>query len=241
MSFETSFTPSGQFLKAQPWFRPLPPEQQAHVAKNVTTRRGKKGDVLLHSGEMVEGWYAVLSGLVKLQSSSSQGRVSAFIGVSDGEWFGEGSALKEEPRRYDVIALRDTELFCLPRAIFDELLATCLPFNHYLVAHLNRRLGQAMFLIEAGRLRSPEQRVALYLSRVCFWQGRRRLVLSQEELGLLVGLSRQTVNRALKSMEQQGLVSLALGRVTMLDEQALTAHADCMDEPTPKTPALKQA
>ncbi len=81
-----------------------------------------------------------------------------------------------------------------------------------------------MTIIEAGRLRSPEERVALYLSRV-FWQGRRRLVLSQEELGHLVGLSRQTVNRALKSMEQQGLVSLALGRVTMLDEQALTAYA----------------
>ena len=224
MSLDTSSTASSQFLRAQPWFRELPAGQQARVTAGVFTSQGKKGDVLLRAGSEVEGWYAVLSGLVKLQSSSARGRVSAFIGVPDGEWFGEGSALKPEPRRYDVIALRDTELFCLSRAIFDELMATCLPFNHFLVAHLNKRLGQAMTIIEAGRLRSPEERVALYLSRV-FWQGRRRLVLSQEELGHLVGLSRQTVNRALKSMEQQGLVSLALGRVTMLDEQALTAHA----------------
>lgn len=240
MPFETVITSSTQFLKAQPWFRHLPTEQQAQVAERVTTRPGKKGDLLLRAGDEVEGWYAVLSGLVKLQSSSAQGRLSAFIGVPDGEWFGEGSAMKAEPRRYDVIALRDTQLFCLPRAIFNELLATCLPFNHFLVAHLNRRLGQAMTIIEAGRLRSPEQRVALYLSRV-FWQGRRRLVLSQEELGHLVGLSRQTVNRALKSMEQQGLVSLALGRVTMLDEQALTAHADSNDEPAPRIQGLKPA
>ena len=228
MPFETAVTPSSQFLKTQPWFRHLPPEQQVNVTQSVLTRFGEKGEVLLRSGDEIEGWYAVLSGLVKLQSSSAQGRVSAFLGVPDGEWFGEGSAMKAEPRRYDVIALRDTELFCLPRVIFNELLAGCLPFNHFLVAHLNRRLGQAMSIIEAGRLRSPEQRVALYLSRV-FWQGRRRLVLSQEELGHLVGLSRQTVNRALKSMELQGLVSLALGRVTMLDEQALTTHADRKD------------
>jgi CRP/FNR family cyclic AMP-dependent transcriptional regulator len=228
MTFAIACTPSSQFVEAQPWFRDLSEAQQAVVLQSVFSRPGKKGDVLLRAGDAVEGWYAVLSGLVKLQSSSSQGRLSAFLGVPDGEWFGEGSAMKPEPRRYDVIALRDTELFCLPRAVFDELLDNCLPFNHFLVAHLNKRLGQAMTIIEAGRLRSPEQRVALYLSRI-FWPGRKRLVLSQEELGHLVGLSRQTVNRALKSMEQQGLVSLALGRVTMLDEQALSAYAVCKD------------
>lgn len=223
MPFDVS-CPSTQFLQVQPWFRHLPAISQARVAESVVTQAGKKGEVLLHAGDEVHGWYAVLSGLVKLQSSSSEGRVSAFLGVPDGEWFGEGSTLKAEPRRYDAIALRDTLLLCLPRARFEELLADSLPFNHYLVAHLNRRLGQAMTIIEAGRLRAPEQRVALYLSRV-FWQGRRRLTLSQEELGHLAGLSRQTVNRALKSMEQQGLVSLEFGGVTMLDEQALTAHA----------------
>jgi CRP-like cAMP-binding protein len=216
--------PSNQFLHMQPWFRQLPEETQARVADSVFTQAASKGEVPLHAGEEVKGWYAVLSGLVKLQSSSSQGRVSAFIGVPDGEWFGEGSTLKTEPRRYDVIALRDTQLLCLPRAQFDELLAGCLPFNHFLVAHLNRRLGQAMAIIEAGRLRAPEQRVALYLSHV-FWQGRRKLVLSQEELGHLAGLSRQTVNRALKSLEQRGLVSLEFGRVAMLDGPALAAYA----------------
>lgn len=224
MSFEPAALPQHRFLRGQPWFAALSDDARANLLQRSLTQSGRKGDVMLAAGTPVQGWYAVLSGLVKLQSTSSEGRVSAFLGVPDGEWFGEGSVLKTEPRRYDVIALRDTVLLCLPRAEFDTLLAGCLPFNHFLVAHLNRRLGQAMTIIEAGRLRSPEQRVALYLSRV-FWQGRRRLVLSQEELGHLAGLSRQTVNRALKSMEQLGLVSLDFGRVAMLDEQALAAYA----------------
>jgi CRP/FNR family cyclic AMP-dependent transcriptional regulator len=224
MSFEPAALPHHRFLRGQPWFAALSGDGRATLLARTLTLSARKGDVMLAAGTPVQGWYAVLSGLVKLQSTSSEGRVSAFLGVPDGEWFGEGSVLKTEPRRYDVIALRDTVLLCLPRAEFDSLLTDCLPFNHFLVAHLNRRLGQAMTIIEAGRLRSPEQRVALYLSRV-FWQGRRRLVLSQEELGHLAGLSRQTVNRALKSMEQLGLVSLEFGRVAMLDEQALAAYA----------------
>lgn len=213
-----------RFLHAQPWFAALPAATADALFARSTTQAGRKGEVMLAAGAPVQGWYAVLSGLVKLQSTSADGRLSAFLGVPDGEWFGEGSVLKTEPRRYDVIALRDSVLLCLPRAQFDKLLADSLPFNHFLVAHLNRRLGQAMTIIEAGRVRSPEQRVALYLSRV-FWPGRRQLALSQEELGHLAGLSRQTVNRALKVMEELKLVSLDFGRVVILDEQALAAYA----------------
>lgn len=215
---------STQFLQKHLWFRQLPEIQKNDIAESVLNLEGNKGEVLLHAGEKAQGWYAVLSGLVKVQSQSfQQGPVSAFIGVPDGEWFGEGSVLKSEARRYDVIALRDTKLLCLLSTHFDELLANSLPFNHFLIAHMNRRIGQAMAVIEADRLRAPDERVALYLSRV-FWQDRRRLTLSQEEIGHLAGLSRQTVNRALQSMAQQGLVSLDFGRVTILDEGALARY-----------------
>ncbi len=48
-----------------------------------------------------------------------------------------------------------------------------------------------------------------------------RHLLSQKELGHLVGLSRQTVNRVLREMERLQLVSLAFGRVDILDEPGL--------------------
>jgi CRP/FNR family transcriptional regulator, cyclic AMP receptor protein len=175
----------------------------------------------------VKGLYAVLSGLVKLQSQSSQGRRQGYLGIPGGEWFGEGSVLRKGPWRYDVIALRDTELLCLPRPIFDELRDTSLKFNHALADHLNMRLSQAMAIIETFRLRTPEQRVAMYLGPV-LWHGPRKLSLSQEELGILAGLSRQTVNQTLKLLEQQGLVALEFGRVSILDERGLIelAHQD---------------
>lgn len=214
--------PALHFLRLQPWFGPLTAEAQQRLLGSVSTIRGRKGDVLLHSGEPVQGWYAVLSGLVKLQSQSAQGRRQAFLGIPGGEWFGEGSAMKREVRRYDVIALRETELLCVPCAWFDELRATSLPFCHALHEQFNMRLGQAMAIIETMRLRSPEQRVAMYLGRH-LWHGSRRLALSQEELGILAALSRQTVNTVLKEFERRGLVSLEFGRVEIVDEAGLEA------------------
>jgi CRP/FNR family transcriptional regulator, cyclic AMP receptor protein len=212
--------PSTRFLQAQPWFAELPAGAQEGIAQAVWLQQGAKGDVMLRAGDRVQGWYAVLSGLVKLQSRPVQGRRSAYLGIPGGEWFGEGSAMKGEARHYDVIALRETELLCLPGAEFQRLRAESLTFNQALADQLNMRLGQAMAIIETMRLRTPEQRVAMYLGRH-LWHGPRRLSLSQEELGILAGLSRQTVNFVLKGLEQRGLVSLEFGRVSILDDQGL--------------------
>jgi CRP-like cAMP-binding protein len=231
-NFQDVSRPATQFLRGQRWFAELEPDTQARIADRVFTIQGSKGDVMLRSGEAVDGWYAVLSGLVKLQSQLSRGRRQGYLGIPGGEWFGEGSVMKDEPRRYDVIALRDSELLCLPRAEFAELRAANLKFNQAIAELLNMRLGQAMLIIETFRLRTPEQRVAIYLSRV-LWHGPRKLSLSQEELGILVGLSRQSINQVLKTLEHQGLVSLDFGRVSIVNEQGLMDFAmkDDPDEP----------
>lgn len=219
--FTTPHSSSARFLAAQPWFARLPLATQQQVSDSLVQTSGKKGEVMLPAQAPVAGCYAVLSGLVKLQSVPVQGRSSTFLGVACGDWFGEGSALKMEPRQYEVVALRDTELLCLPRAEFDQLRATSIEFNQFLVNQLNLRVSQAMALIEAGRLRTPAQRVALSLSRL-FWSRSRKVSLSQDELASLVGVSRQTVNRALKALAQQGLVTLTFGRVDIPDDDALT-------------------
>jgi CRP-like cAMP-binding protein len=214
--------PAAQFFRLQPWFAHLPPAMADALVERSSLVRGAKGAVLLHAGEAVQGWYAVLAGLVSLQSQAADGRRQGFLGIPAGEWFGEGSVMKDEPRRYDAIALRDTDLLCLPRALFDELRETSIPFNRYLADHLNLRLGQAMTIIETMRLRTPEQRVAMYLGPR-LWRGSRKMGLSQEELGILAGLSRQTVNRVLNDLERRGLVQLEFGRIGIRDEAGLAA------------------
>jgi CRP-like cAMP-binding protein len=216
--------PATQFLQVQPWFATLDAKWRESLLGQLCVVRGGKGDVLLAAGEPVDGWYAVLYGLVKLQTQSPEGRRQAFLGIPAGEWFGEGSVLKDEPRRYDVIALRDTELVCLPRPEFDKLRTGSLAFCQSLIEQFNMRLGQAMAIIETSRLRSPQQRVAVYLGPQ-LWRGSRRMSLTQEELGILAGLSRQTVNAVLKEFERNRLVAVRFGRIEIVDEAGLQSVA----------------
>lgn len=209
-----------RLLRAQPWFAELPPELQDAVQQSAYTLRARRGQVALPAGESAQGWYAVVWGFVKLQSPLDDEQVSAFLALTAGEWFGEGAVMKDEARRYEAVALRDTVLLCVPRRSFHQLMAHSLPFARAVTAHLNQRLVQAMAIIEASRTRSLEKRLALYLSRT-LGHGAEHLQLSQEELGCLAGMSRQAVNRTLQVLERRGLVTLAHGRVAATHLEAL--------------------
>ncbi|MBI2749863.1 MAG: Crp/Fnr family transcriptional regulator [Burkholderiales bacterium] len=220
-------TPIHRFLQTQTWFTALPAARRDAIEAQVSTLSAARGQIMLPANERTQGWYGVVEGLIKISGRSKAGRRSDFLGVAAGDWFGEGAVLKNELRRYEVVALRDTVLLCLPSAVFHELAATSLGFNQYLVACMNLRLSQAMAMIEAERTRNPEQRIAVSLSRL-FWSRTRQLDLTQDELANLAGMSRQTANRALNALQERGLISLALNRIKVLDDAALTG---LLDEP----------
>jgi CRP/FNR family cyclic AMP-dependent transcriptional regulator len=209
-----------RLLREQPWFAELPCDLQDLVQHSACTLRARRGQVTLPAGEVAQGWYAVVWGLVKLQSPLDEEQVSAFLALTAGEWFGEGAVMNDGPRRYEAVALRDTVLLCVPRSTFHRLMAHSLPFARAVTSHLNQRLGQAMAIIEASRTRSLEKRLALYLSRT-LGHGAEHLQLSQEELGCLAGMSRQAVNRTLQVLQRRGLVTLAHGRVACTHQEAL--------------------
>lgn len=223
--FPTAPNPKLRFLQTQAWFSALPADQQNAIEAQVVTLTAERGAVVLQANERTQGWYGVLHGLVKISGRATEGRRSDFLGVGQGEWFGEGAVLKDELRRYQVVALRDTELLCLPSATFHQLHASNLAFNQCVVTCLNLRLSQAMAIIEAGRTRSPQQRIALSLSRL-FWSRTRQLDLTQDELASLAGLSRQTANRVLNALQEQGVIVLSMNRIKVVDDTALAKLLD---------------
>lgn len=213
--------PARIYLAQQPWFGSLDAGMRQTLIESMLWLRAARGELLLRRGTPVQAWWGVLSGMAKLQTAAPDGRISAFLSVPAGEWFGEGTVLNGGAWRYDVLALRDTTLIGMPVPLFRQLYETSLPFNHFLIERLNLRLGQAMTAIEAGRLRSPEERVAQYLMMFC-QAGVKRITVSQEDLGHLAGLSRQTTNRVLKAFEARGWISLEFSRIDVLQPEALS-------------------
>lgn len=210
------------------WAEALTPEEAERARRGTTERQFPAGAYICHRGDKLDAWTGVVTGLVKIGAISATGKAITFAGIGTGGWLGEGSVLKDEPRKYDLVALRTTRLAMMNRPTFMWLFDHSVGFNKFLVTQLNERMGQFIATIEHDRLHDPTARVArniAWLFNPVLYPGLGdHIEITQEELALLAGVSRQIVSRGLKILEEKGLLKAERRGLAVLDVNGLAAY-----------------
>ena len=212
-------------LDGVPWLRPLTADERDRVAPQLRIGDAEPGELICRRGRTATYWFGVVDGLLKMSTETADGHTITYSGLTAGGWFGDGTVMKREPYRYNVQALRKSLVAGLPVDTFHWLLDHSIGFNRFVMNQLNERLAQFIGTIEADRTPSPEQRVARNLAAlvnpVLFPGVGEMLRITQQELAYLVGLSRQRVNEALKTLAAQGVLQIEYGGLRILDLGAL--------------------
>lgn len=217
--------PTPEELAGIPWLAVLQPNERAVAVRNIKVGDAQAGDYVCRVGRPVTYWFGVVEGLLKMSTDNAQGRTITFSGLPPGGWFGEGTVLKREIYRYNVQALRKSVVGGLPVDTFHWLLDNSIGFNRFVMNQLNERLAQFIAAREIDRMTTPDLRVARNLAAlfnpVLFPGVGEVLRITQQELAYLVGLSRQRVNEALASLQEQGIIQVEYGGLRVLDLPAL--------------------
>ena len=211
-----------------PWLAVLLPEEALRARADLRVVEVESGEFVCRVSRDPAFWFGVIDGLLKMSNDTAQGVPITFTGIPPGGWFGEGTLLKHEPYRYNIQALRRSLLAGITVETFDWLLSRSIGFNRFVMLQLNERLGQFIGAREIDRLTQPDQRVARSLAALfhpTLYPGVGSLLrITQEELGYLVGLSRQRVNVALRSLQDEALIRIEYGGVRVLDLEALRRY-----------------
>ena len=195
--------------------------------RRVLARRTyRKDDTLFHEGDAGDLLYVIERGRVAIKVTTTLGDVVTLAVLGPGETFGEQALVDTQATRTaSAVALETVEVRTLHRRDFeaaraedrsmDELLVEMLAAQ---VRRLSARLQEALFVAADGRvLRRLAELVELYGAD----GGRSEIPLRQEDLASMAGTTRPTVNRLLRRLEQDGVVVLRRGQVTVLDTAAL--------------------
>ncbi len=203
------------------WAQDLTEAERERARRGISEKCYGKGAYVCHQGDRFDSWAGVVTGLVKLATISDLGKQVSLAGLANGAWFGEGSLLKSEARRYDVVTLRETRLMLMDLTTFNWLLEHSVGFNRYLVRQFNERLGQFIGRVENDRMLDAAGRVAHTLALLFNPRSNpglgRQIAITQEEIGLLSGLSRQVTNQSLKLLEGRGLLQVERGGIAIKD------------------------
>ena len=212
------------------WSRELSDREVEIARAGIVEKSFRANEYVFMRGDAFDYWTGIVTGLARMGTVSSGGKAVTLAGMTAGAWFGEGSMLKSELRRYDVVALRDTRLALMDRSTFFWLFENSVAFNRFLVRQLNERVGQFIGALEHGRMLDATSRVARSIASlfnpILYPDLTLHLEITQEEIGALSGISRQNANQCLKRLEKQRLLRLEYGGVTIVDLDRLRRYGE---------------
>ncbi|WP_043312065.1 Crp/Fnr family transcriptional regulator [Pseudomonas sp. ML96] len=216
-------------LESGQWFSHLPQPLRAALLAEARLLQLEAGQSLFRRGDPPCGLYAVLEGMMRVGAVSREGKEALLTLVEPPYWFGEISLFDGQPRTHDAYAEGPTRLLQVPQAALLALLAREPGYWRDFALLMSQKLRLAFIALEEMSLLPAAQRLARRLLMMAEGYGetgpRRVLHLAQEQLALMLGLSRQTTNQILKDLEARGALRLTYGEIEISDLAVLRQAA----------------
>jgi len=222
-------------LASSIWFAGLPEHLQTALLDKARIRHLKAAQQLHAKGEEGIGFYGICEGRLKVINVGASGKEMLFALLGPGTWFGEISLFDGLPRTHDSVCDTDAVIAVIPKAAFNELLNQYPELYPHFAKLLCSRVRSAFQFIDSSAGLSLEHQLIKRLLMLTSSYGQHlptgsaiTLTLSQESLAKMINSSRQTVNQLLRALQQQGLLQLHYGKITIPNTKALFSllHGD---------------
>ena len=202
-----------QFLAHNPLLQSWASADIQRLKSSAKTFRWSCGQALFERGDQARWLYIVISGSVKGVALSADGNEAIIDLAGAGQWFGGLSIIDQEPHRHTAIALEETHCIGLDGLIIREILEANPGLYREVVFMLCQRLRSTFKWIEDSLLNSVQDRIYARLLEIARNMGEAhedgfiiKNRLSQDALAAMLGVTRQTLNKALGELRQQGEV-----------------------------------
>lgn len=203
------------------------------IVNHLTRRRYRRGEVIFHEGDPGDALHVIMNGAVKIVLQSAEGDEAIIATVREGDFFGELAIVDGEPRSATATAIEATETATLPRDVFRGLLDEHPDLRDALLAglagELRRLTGHAEelhFLDLAGRLALRLVRLAGESPRAADGSVTLDWPYTQTDLAGMIGGTRQSVNRLLTELIDEGLLRLDRDQLVIIDLEGLARRAE---------------
>ncbi len=216
-----------EILNTGPWFKLLPDALQSSILGLSVIRTLANGETLFERGDQPGGIYAVVQGTLRVTGIREDGKEAILTFVEPPNWFGEIALFDGQLRTHTAIAEGTVTVVNAPQKRLLELLDSQPQYWRDFGLLLCSKLRFAFMALEDNALFPASQRLIRRLIMMSDgsgeWTGRaRRMIkLQQEQLGMMLGISRQTTNQILKDLETRGIIARAYGGIEILDPDKL--------------------
>ena len=204
----------------------LPALEREELLRAGRRRRFPRGQVLFHAGDPADAVHLVMAGRVAVRVTTPEGDEAILTVLGPGEVVGELALLSAGGvRTASVTALQPCETVALGRAQFDRLRAAGPAADRVLIDALTAQVTRlSEHLLEMLFVPARARVLRRLLTMAAEFDGG-PVLLTQEDIALMAGTTRPTVNEVLRDAERAGTVRLGRGRIEILDAARLAVRA----------------
>jgi CRP/FNR family cyclic AMP-dependent transcriptional regulator len=217
-----------QLIESDIGLQRMPRDAVLDLVRRARISTFRKGKNLFRKGDTGQSLLLVSDGFVKLSSTAPGGREVVLEIVGPGGWFGELAALSKSERNADattitpcrIVAIDGRDVLHVMERSPDTSLAILNMVGQRLRSATQRILDIAG--LPAGA-RLAKVLVDLHELRRSTSRGpaKAELILSQSDLGGIIGLTRESINKQLAIFRDAGWITTANRTITISDLQAL--------------------
>ena len=204
-------------------FNRLNDAQLASLVGRLKPVAYRRNDVIFTRGTPGRELFIIKKGRVKISLSNAEGKDLILNILSTSDVFGEMALFSGLPRSADAIALSQVEAWSLDQQTLEDLFKTVPGLAMNLVSWLSRKLSFTTEQTELLGLLDAYGRVANRLLQLARPDENNRLVvnISQQDLAAMLGLTREWINKILKTFADQGAIELNRSRIYIHNSQVL--------------------
>jgi len=179
-----------------------------------------EGDILFRQGDEAVAIYQIERGAVRLERQTVDGRRVVVHAARAGERLAEAS-LFAPAYHCDAIAVRASRVRAIPKAAALRALRDDPRAAEAFMAELARQLQRLRQGLEIRNVRSAQERTLLQLGLMAGSDGRVLLATPLQDVAAEIGLSRETLYRALAALERAGRIAREPGAIRLAGPSAL--------------------
>jgi CRP/FNR family transcriptional regulator len=207
-------------------FSGLSSQELAEIRAITTTRLMKKGELIFREGQQSQGFYIVVSGVVKVYRIGANGREQIIHFVEAGDAFAEATIFNGVyPANAE--AMGECLLLRIEREGFKQLLARDPQLSFKIMAMLENWLRRMRERISELCVNEVPARFACYVLSLPPGAARHNgqvsfdMTISKTALAQMLGTTKETLSRILRRMRQKRMLSYVGRRIVVLDRTKL--------------------
>ena len=219
-------------LRACPLFAQLEADALGELAARLRQRRYRRNEVVFHQGDPGDTLHVITEGAMKIVLPSPEGDEAIIATLRPGDFFGELALLDGGTHSATVTAVEAATTLALLRSAFLEVLGQSAGMRDALLRNLAGELRRLTGHVEELHFLDLAGRLAMRLVRLADEAGQdsAEVILdwpyTQSDLAAMIGGTRQSVNKLLNLLVEDGLIQIDRDRLVILDRDGLARRGE---------------